>query len=86
MGIPLKLAVGTSGLSISIINTSAAWIYLNEGALLPILHVPSILGVMLGARVGVKMLRTMKTSTARTIVIWVLVLAGSRSLSQGVGF
>jgi len=86
MGVPLKLAVGTSGLSISIINTSAAWIYLNEGALLPILHVPSILGVMLGARVGVKLLRTMKTSTARTIVICVLLAAGVRSLSQGLGF
>ena len=86
MGIPLKLALGTSGLAISIINTSAAWVYLNEGALLPIVIVPSILGVMLGARVGVRVLRGIRASTARNIVIVVLVLAGLRSLMQGLGY
>jgi uncharacterized protein len=85
MGIPLKLALGTSGLAISIINTSAAWVYMNEGALLPIVIVPSILGVMLGARVGVRVLRVIHASTARNIVIVVLVLAGLRSLMQGFG-
>lgn len=86
MGVPLKLAVGTSGLAISIINTSAAWVYLNKGALLPILHVPSILGVMLGARVGVRLLKRISSAAAHRIVIAVLVVAGIRSLSQGLGF
>jgi uncharacterized membrane protein YfcA len=86
MGIPLKLALGTSGLAISIINTSAAWVYMNNGALLPILHVPSILGVMLGARVGVRLLKRISSATAHRIVIAVLVLAGLRSLTQGLGF
>jgi uncharacterized membrane protein YfcA len=85
MGLPLKLAVGTSGLTMSIMNTSAAWIYLNEGALLPILHVPSILGVMLGARVGVRMLKRIEARTARYIIIVVLAIAGGRSLLQGLG-
>jgi uncharacterized membrane protein YfcA len=85
MGVPLKIAVGTSGLAISIINTSAAWVYLNEGALLPILHVPSILGVMLGARVGVRLLKRIHAETARRVVIGVLVVAGVRSLTQGLG-
>ena len=85
MGLPLKLAVGTSGLTMSIMNTSAAWVYLNEGALLPILHVPSILGVMLGARVGVRMLRKIDAKTARHIIIAVLLVAGGRSLLQGLG-
>jgi uncharacterized membrane protein YfcA len=86
MAVPMKLAVGTSGLAISIINTSAAWVYMNEGALLPILHVPAILGVMLGARVGVRVLKRMQAETARRIVIVVLVLAGLRSLSKGLGY
>jgi uncharacterized membrane protein YfcA len=85
MGVPLKVAVGTSGLAISIINTSAAWVYLNEGALLPLLHVPSVLGVMVGARVGVKVLKRIDASTARTTVIVVLLVAGARSLGQGLG-
>jgi uncharacterized membrane protein YfcA len=86
MGVPLKLAVGTSGLAISIINTSAAWVYMNKGALLPILIAPSILGVMLGARVGVRVLKAIMASTARNIIIAVLVGAGIRSLLQGFGF
>ncbi|HSN20883.1 MAG TPA: sulfite exporter TauE/SafE family protein [Usitatibacter sp.] len=85
MGVPLKLALGTSGLAISIINTSAAWVYMNKGALLPIIIVPSILGVMIGARVGVKVLKGIKAATARNIVIGVLLLAGLRSLLQGLG-
>jgi uncharacterized membrane protein YfcA len=85
MGIPLKLAVGTSGLSISIINTSAAWVYMNKGALLPILIVPSILGVMLGARVGVRVLKRIQASVARNVIIAMLVLSGGRSLLQGLG-
>ena len=85
MGIPLKLAVGTSGLAISIINTSAAWVYMNKGALLPMLIVPSILGVMLGARVGVHVLRGIQASVARNLIIAVLVLSGARSLLQGLG-
>jgi len=85
MGIPLKLALGTSGIAISIINTSAAWVYLQHGALLPIIVVPSILGVMLGARVGVHVLRRIPAATARTVVIVVLTLAGLRALTQGLG-
>src|SRR6185295_13185269 len=43
MAAPLKVAVGSSGLIISIINSSAAWVYIHRGALLPILAVPAIL-------------------------------------------
>ena len=50
MAAPLKVAVGSSGLLISVINSSAAWVYLHRGALLPLVVVPSILGVMLGVR------------------------------------
>ena len=83
--IPLKLAVGTSGLAISIINTSAAWVYMNKGALLPVIIVPSILGVMLGARVGVRLLKGIKASVAHNIIIVMLLLSGTRSLLQGLG-
>ncbi|HEY3075118.1 MAG TPA: sulfite exporter TauE/SafE family protein, partial [Burkholderiales bacterium] len=54
MAAPLKVAVGSSGLLISVINSSAAWVYLHRGALLPLIVVPSILGVMLGSRIGAR--------------------------------
>lgn len=86
MGLPLKLSLGTSTLAITIINSPAAWVYLNEGALLPIIYVPSIVGVMLGARVGVKLLERISAEAAHRIVVIVLFLAGARSLLQGFGW
>src|SRR5262245_32781639 len=49
MGVPLKLSVGTSGFLLSVVDTSAAWVYLNRGAVLPMIVVSSLVGVMLGA-------------------------------------
>jgi len=85
MGAPLKLSVGTSGLLLSVVDTSAAWIYLNRGAVVPMIVVPSLLGVMLGARVGARLLRVTPAATVKRIVLAVLVVAGARALLKGLG-
>lgn len=85
MGMPLKVAVSTSGFLLSVIDTSAAWVYVNRGALLPLLVVPSILGVMLGARIGVRLLRVTRASTVRKVVIGLLLAAGARAFAKGLG-
>jgi len=85
MGAPLKLSVGTSGLILSVVDTSAAWVYLNRGAVLPIVVVPSLIGVMLGARVGARLLPRTPAHIVKRIVLAVLVLAGARALLKGLG-
>jgi hypothetical protein len=85
LGAPLKLAVGTSGVVLSVIDTSAAWIYLHSGAVLPLITVPSIVGVMLGAKLGARLLRVVSAATVRRIVIALLLLAGARALLKGTG-
>jgi uncharacterized membrane protein YfcA len=85
MGAPLKLAVGSSGLLLSVVDTSAAWIYLNRGAVLPIIVAPSIIGVMLGAKIGARLLRKARPELVRRIVIALLLLAGARALLKGLG-
>jgi uncharacterized membrane protein YfcA len=85
MGAPLKLSVGTSGLLLSVVDTSAAWIYLNRGAVLPMIVVPSLIGVILGAKVGARLLRVASSSLIRRIVLAVLVVAGGRALLKGLG-
>lgn len=85
MGAPLKLSVGTSGLLLSVVDTSAAWIYLNRGAVLPMIVVPSLIGVILGAKVGARLLRVASSSLIRRIVLAVLVIAGGRALLKGLG-
>jgi uncharacterized membrane protein YfcA len=85
MGMPLKVSVSTSGFLLSVIDTSAAWVYVNRGALLPLLVVPSILGVMLGARIGARLLHVTRASTVRKIVIVLLLVAGARAFAKGLG-
>jgi len=85
MGVPLKLSVGTSGFLLSVVDTSAAWIYINRGAVLPMLVAPSIIGIMLGARIGVRLLRVAPAAMVRRLVIILLLVAGTRALLKGLG-
>src|SRR5437763_17138235 len=85
MAAPLKVAVGSSGLLISVINSSAAWVYLHRGALLPLVVVPSILGVMLGSRLCARLFHVTPAPVIRRLGTVVMLLAGGRALSRGVG-
>jgi uncharacterized membrane protein YfcA len=85
MGAPLKVSVATSKFMLSIVDTSAAWVYLNQGAVLAIIAVPSIVGIMLGSLLGVRLLKVAKASVVRKVVIIMLLLAGSRALLKGLG-
>lgn len=84
MGAPLKVSVATSKFLLSITDTSAAWIYVNNGAVLPMMVVPSIIGIMLGSIVGVRILAKTKPAAIRYIVISMLLFAGSRALLKGL--
>jgi uncharacterized membrane protein YfcA len=84
MGAPLKISVATSKFLLSITDTSAAWIYLNSGAVLPMIVVPSVVGIMLGSLVGVKILARTKPKSIKWIVIGLLAFAGLRALLKGL--
>ena len=86
MGAPLKISVATSKFLLSITDTSAAWIYLNNGCVIPMMVVPSLIGIMLGSFVGVRLLRVAKPGVVRWIVIVILGFAGLKALSKGLGF
>jgi uncharacterized protein len=86
LGAPLKIAVGTSMSLLAITDTSAAWIYLNQGAVLAIITIPSVLGIMIGSRVGVRILNITKPKSIRYIVILMLLFAGLKSLLDGLGW
>ncbi|MBI4847149.1 MAG: sulfite exporter TauE/SafE family protein [Nitrospirae bacterium] len=85
LGAPIKISVATSKFLLSITDTSAAWIYLNNGAVLPLMVVPSVIGIMLGSLVGVRVLAVTKPKVIRIMVILVLGIAGLKALSKGLG-
>jgi uncharacterized protein len=85
MGAPLKVAAGSSGLVLSLVDSAAAWVYINQGAVLPLIAVPSVVGMMLGARIGARLLNVLPGPTIRRMVIAVLLFAGVRALLKGLG-
>lgn len=84
MGAPLKVAVGTSVVLLSATDTTAAWVYIHRGAMVPVVAIPSIVGIMLGSRIGVRLLARSRPRTVRWIVIAMLYAAGLRAMVRGV--
>jgi uncharacterized membrane protein YfcA len=85
MGAPLKISVATSKFLLSITDTSAAWVYLDRGCVIPMMVVPSLVGIMLGSFIGVRILRVAKPGFVRWIVIALLLFSGAKALTQGLG-
>jgi uncharacterized membrane protein YfcA len=83
MGIPLKVAVGTSSF---VISPAAALIYLNKGALLPMIAAPSVAGMMLGSILGARVLSVVSAVAVRRLVLALMLFAGVRSLGKGMGW
>jgi uncharacterized protein len=68
---------------VAINDTAAAWVYLNGGAVLPVITVPSVAGMMIGTRIGARLLPKIRTTAVRWIVIATLLAAGIRALVSG---
>ncbi len=47
--------------------------------------VPSVVGIMLGSFIGVRILRVAKPAFVRWIVIVLLLFAGAKALTKGLG-
>ena len=84
MGAPLKISVATSKFLLSITDTSAAWVYLNQGCIIPMMAVPSLVGVMLGSFVGVRILKVTRPSIIRWMVIAILAFSAIKALQKGI--
>jgi uncharacterized protein len=85
MGVPVKVSAGTSSFILSLVDSSAAWVYLNQGAVLPMVAAPSVLGMMLGARIGARLLHVLPARAVRYLVLALLLAAGARALGKGFG-
>jgi uncharacterized membrane protein YfcA len=84
MAVPLKIAVGTSILMIGIIVTPAATVYLFSGAVLAYVTVPSVMGVLLGSKLGALLIGRASTEKVRLTVTVLLFIAGVLSIYRGI--
>ncbi len=84
MGAPIKVAVATSMTIITINDAAAAWIYLAKGAVLPLIVVPSVLGISIGARIGAKLAVKAKPAFVKILVMGIMLLAAALNIIKGL--
>ena len=84
--LPLRTAVATSYFMLTIVNSTAALVYLGKGAVSPWLVGPAVLGMMLGARLGVRLMTVAPLKLIRLVTVGLMLVAGLRALSKGFGW
>jgi len=85
MGAPIKVATSTSMMIITLNDAAAAWVYLSKGAMLPLIVVPSVVGISIGARIGAKLAVKAKPKVVRYLVMAIMLGAGILDIIKGLG-
>jgi uncharacterized membrane protein YfcA len=78
MGLPFKVSTTTSNFTIGVTAAASAGIYLARGYIDPMLTMPVMLGVLLGAFLGTKVLIGAETTILRRVFSIVLVMMAFR--------
>lgn len=84
MGLPFKVSTTTSNFMIGVTAAASAGIYLQRGYIDPGLAMPVVLGVLLGAVLGARILTVAATSRLRTLFVWAIVALGLEMLYNGI--
>ena len=83
MRIPFKVSTTTSNFMIGVTAAASAGIYLTRGYVDPVLAAPVLLGVLLGALTGAKVLARARVPLLRTIFAWVIAALGVEMIVNG---
>ncbi len=84
MGAPIKVATSTSMMIITVNDAAAAWVYLSRGAVLPIIVIPSVIGITIGARIGARLAVVARPRIVRYVVLAVMLMAAVLDILKGL--
>lgn len=85
MGAPIKIATSTSTLIIAVNGAAPAWVYLANGAVLPLIVIPSVVGMTLGARLGCRIAVKAKPRAVRYLVMGIMLVSAVLNIVKGLG-
>jgi len=85
MGVPLKVATGTSSFMIGVTATSAAFVRYAHGDIDPLIAVPTALFVFVGARIGAWLVPRAPNAILRRIFGWVAIIIAMLMILQALG-
>jgi len=84
MGLPPKVSTTTSNLIIGVTALAGTSVYLAAGMIDPGLAAPVILGVVLGAFMGTRLLVRLTNQAVRRIFLGVLLVLGVEMILRGI--
>jgi hypothetical protein len=84
MGLPLKVATATSNFMIGAVGAASALVYFSRGEINPLLAAPVVLGILVGSRIGVRLLRRLHPETLRILFVPVLLYTGGAMLLRAL--
>jgi uncharacterized membrane protein YfcA len=86
MDVPLGIATATSNFMVGITAAASLFVYYGRGDVLPLIAVPTALGVFGGAMLGVYLLGRLRVSAVRNALVGLLVLIGIQMILHGLGY
>ena len=84
MGLPPKVSTTTSNLIIGVTALAGTSVYLAAGLIEPAWSLPVILGIVLGAYLGTKVLVRLSNQAVRWFFMVVLLVLGLEMLVRGI--
>ena len=86
MKMPLKVSSATSNFMMGVTAAASATVYFLRGVIDPKISAPVALGVLIGARVGTKVMQRLKSKTIRKLFIPILAFVAIKMILQGLGW
>ncbi|MEO8881023.1 MAG: sulfite exporter TauE/SafE family protein [Gemmatimonadaceae bacterium] len=84
MHLPYKVSTTTSNFMIGVTAAASAGIYLHRGYIDPVLVMPVVLGVLVGATIGARLLTRVRVKPLRLLFTVVMVALACEMLFQGL--
>lgn len=84
MGAPIKVACATSMGIIALTSSAASWVYMAKGAILPLICIPSVTGITIGARIGAKLAARAKPLFVKYLVVGIMIFAAIIDILKGL--
>ena len=85
MRLPIKVASATSNFMLGITAVTSAGIYFSRGDVVPIVAAPVVLGVLVGAQVGTRLMVRLGGAAIRGALVVLLVVIALQMAAKGLG-
>lgn len=86
MRLPMKVSTATSNFMIGVTAAASAGIYFLRGDIVPFIAAPVMMGVLIGAILGTRLMARVKSSSLRRVFVVVMLFVAIQMLARGLGF